>query len=276
MSLEAVSKAEDIRAGLDRLAGAWEKVTAVEISNDTTIAVDSSFLIQELKTDPPKLARLDQLLNTLLLAHKTYPQKVFTIQDLDTLKPILARPEFQWTDGPAPLEEPQWLQKLIDVIFSMLNRIAEAVGYFGNIPVVIVASLLFALVLFFISRTLSRNLVRDAELAAQAADQAEILTSKGAMQKAQTLSSAGDYRNAVRYLYLSSLLLLDEQGMLRYDRSRTNREVLRSVSSKPELAVPLHDVIDVFDRVWYGFEALDDKTYQTYVGRVDDLRERRE
>ena len=87
---------------------------------------------------------------------------------------------------------------------------------------------------------------------------------------------AGDYRNAVRYLYLSSLLLLDEQGMLRYDRSRTNREVLRSVSSKPELAVPLHDVIDVFDRVWYGFEALDDKTYQTYVERVDDLRERKE
>jgi hypothetical protein len=66
--------------------------------------------------------------------------------------------------------------------------------------------------------------------------------------------------------------VLDEQGLLRYDRSRTNREYLRSISSKPELANPLRDVIDVFDRVWYGFESVDEETYQSYVKHVDDLR----
>jgi hypothetical protein len=77
-------------------------------------------------------------------------------------------------------------------------------------------------------------------------------------------------------LYLSSLLVLDEQGLLRYDRSRTNREYLRSISSRPELAKPLRDVIDVFDRVWYGFEAVDEDTYKTYVEHVQELRERKE
>jgi hypothetical protein len=80
----------------------------------------------------------------------------------------------------------------------------------------------------------------------------------------------------VRYLYLSSLLILDEHGVLRYDRSRTNREYLRSVSSKPELAKPLSDVIDVFDRVWYGYDSVDDETYQSYVKHVDELREKKE
>ncbi|HEX6033595.1 MAG TPA: DUF4129 domain-containing protein, partial [Anaerolineales bacterium] len=104
----------------------------------------------------------------------------------------------------------------------------------------------------------------------------EALTSTGALKRAETLSMQGDYRNAIRYLYLSSLLVLDEQGLLRYDRSRTNREYLRSVSSKPELAKPLHDVIDVFDRVWYGFEKVDEQTYQSYVRHVDELREKKE
>ena len=63
---------------------------------------------------------------------------------------------------------------------------------------------------------------------------------------------------------------------MRYDRSRTNREYLRSLSSKPELVKPLRDVIDVFDRVWYGFETVDEQTYQSYVKRVDELREKKE
>ena len=96
------------------------------------------------------------------------------------------------------------------------------------------------------------------------------------MQRAQTLSNQGDYRNAVRYLYLSSLLVLDERGLLRYDRSRTNREYLRSVSSRPELSKPLGDVIDVFDRVWYGFDSVNEEDFESYVKHVDELREKKE
>jgi hypothetical protein len=136
--------------------------------------------------------------------------------------------------------------------------------------------IIFIVSMFLISRNLSRSLVREAELAAGQGDSDATLTSTGAMQRAQTLSSQGDYRNAVRYLYLSSLLILDEQGLLRYDRSRTNREYLRSIASQPRLANPLRDVIDVFDRVWYGFEAVDAETYRSYVKHVDELREKPE
>ncbi len=148
--------------------------------------------------------------------------------------------------------------------------------YYGRAPLIIAAVLLFLFSLYYISRSLSRNLVREAQLAAEVDGGADVLSSRAAMQRAQTLSSQGDYRNAVRYLYLSSLLILDEQGLLRYDRSRTNREYLRSVSSQPQLAGSLRDVIDVFDRVWYGFESVDEEAYRSYVKHVDELREKPE
>ena len=101
----------------------------------------------------------------------------------------------------------------------------------------------------------------------------EPLTSEDAFEKAQALSRGGDYRSAVRYLYLSSLLLLDERGLLRYDRTKTNREYLRSISRSPGLAKPLGEVIEVFDDVWYGYHSLEEETFKHYSDRVQELKE---
>jgi hypothetical protein len=242
------------------------------------VQIDSSYFVTALRRNPPDLERLANLLDALLRAHEEYPQKVFTLQDVEPLKEILARPEFQWQAAQS-LRMPGWLDELLQRFYDLMDRIGYSVrnvSYYGRVPLIIAAALLFVFSLFYISRSLSRNLVREAQLAAESGQGDDILTSKGAMQRAQSLSGQGDYRSAIRYLYLSSLLVLDEQGLLRYDRSRTNREYLRSISSKPELAKPLSDVIDVFDRVWYGYEPVDEQTYQSYVKHVDELREKKE
>jgi uncharacterized protein DUF4129 len=267
-----------VRQDLDTLAAQWEQVTVVELSDHSTMQVDSSYLAAELRHDPPELKRLGNEFDALLRAHEEYPQKVFTLEDVAPLKEILRRPEFQWQQA-QPLQMPDWLTKLYDRLIAIRDRIILRVAtllYEGRTLLKIAAALLFLLSLFFISRGLSRSLVHEAQLAAEGDGNDELLTSKGAFKRAETLSMQGDYRNAIRYLYLSSLLVLDEQGLMRYDRARTNREYLRSVSSKPELAKPLSDVIDVFDRVWYGFEGVDEETYQSYVERVDELREKKE
>jgi hypothetical protein len=268
--------ADEIRRQLNGLAEEWEKVTAVEFPDRRVARVDSSHLAAELRADPPDLDRLEKLLDALLQAHAQYPQEVFTLQDIEPLKEILARPEFQWGQ---PSQAPDWFQRMLDAFYNFLERMTLGIQntvYYGRVPLMIGAALLLLLSLLYISRNLSRSLVREAELNAQSSEDEALLTSKGALQRAQTLSGQGDYRNAIRYLYLSSLLVLDERGLLRYDRSRTNREYLRSVSSQPELAAPLRDVIDVFDRVWYGFEAVDEQTYQSYAQHVDELQEKKE
>ena len=275
--MESLSEGE-VRRQLDDLAVEWEKVTAVEFPDQRVMQIDSARLSADLRTDPPNPEHLLSLIDALLAAHEQYPQNVFTVEDVEPLREILARPEFQWEQARA-VEAPGWLQRIYEWIIDLIERFLfglENTVYHGRVPLIIAAAIFFILSLYFISRNLARNLVRDAQLAAEDGDGEGALTSKGALQRAQTLSNKGDYRNAIRFLYLSSLLVLDERGLLHYDRSRTNREYLRSVSAKPELESPLHSVIDVFDRVWYGFEEVDEKTYQSYVAHVEALRETKE
>jgi len=272
------SPATEIRSQLDELAGEWANVTAVEFPDGRVQQIDSTRLLTDLKTDPPNLQYLISLMDSLLTAHQQYPQNVFTLEDVKPLQTILARPEFQWQEA-RTLEAPAWLQRIYDAIANLIGRLLFGIGnalYHGRTPLTIAAALFFVFALYFISCNLARNLVRDAQLAAGDGGGDGALTSQGALQRAQTLSNKGDYRNAIRYLYLSSLLVLDERGLLRYDRARTNREYLRSVSEKPELEKPLHNVIDVFDSVWYGFEEVDESTYQSYVAQVESLREKQE
>ena len=264
-----------VRQELNALAAQWDQVDAVELPDQSVLQIESAFLTAELRTNPARLDRLANLLKALLQAHEEYPQDIFTLENLAPLQAILARPEFQWAES-RPLVVPNWLDRFFSWLEQLTNRVVNATLPYGRIPLIITAVILFLLSLFFISRGLSRSLVREAQLEAEGTEGDNLLTSQGAFKRAENLSMQGDYRNAIRYLYLLSLLVLDEQGVMRYDRSSTNREYLRSVSSRPELAKPLRDVIDVFDRTWYGFEAVDENTYKSYVEHVEELREKKE
>lgn len=264
-----------VRPKLDALADRWDTVRVVELADGSLVGIEPAYLIAELRTAPPNLERLRNLLEALLQAHADYPRDRFTPNDVAPLREILARPEFQWEQEPA-LSMPNWLERFLSWLERLTERVLDTTYRYGRLPLIAAGVLLFLLSLFFLSRGLSRSLVREAQLEREEGNDDAALTSTGAFKRAENLSMQGDYRNAIRYLYLSSLLVLDEQGLMRYDRSRTNREYLRSVASRPELARPLRDVIDVFDRVWYGFEAVDEKAYRSYVEHVEELREKKE
>ena len=85
-----------------------------------------------------------------------------------------------------------------------------------------------------------------------------------------------DYRSAIRYLYLASLLMLDEHGLIHYDRTLTNREHLRQVAGDPELADALRPVVETFDDVWYGFASVNETIYQEFRANVERLRNMRQ
>jgi hypothetical protein len=74
-------------------------------------------------------------------------------------------------------------------------------------------------------------------------------------ERARRFAEAGDFREALRHLYISLLLTLDARGVWRYDARRTNWEhirALRSDVSRANLIAPLSNVTRVFDRVRYG------------------------
>ena len=259
------------------IADDWETITEVRLPNGTAATVDHTAFVAALRAFPADLTYLSNSLSALLAAQERWPRPEFSGADLDLLDTVLARSEFQWMpDELSQLEI--WWRKLVAYFWASISWLLPeqaflaGEGLWFRIGLTVAVSLLLILILLFIMRELFANLIPETALNPDPTTSDEHLTADSAFRRAQRLSGGGDYRTAVRYLYLSSLLLLDERGLLRYDRSRTNREYLRSVAHTSNLAPILHEVIDVFDRVWYGYQPLDEKTYAHYAARVAELR----
>lgn len=69
-----------------------------------------------------------------------------------------------------------------------------------------------------------------------------------------------DHRQSVRYLYLKSLRLLNDRGLIRYHQESTNHEYLQQLSATLQEA-PFRDLTIAYEKVWYGEFPLDDQQF---------------
>jgi Domain of unknown function (DUF4129) len=60
-----------------------------------------------------------------------------------------------------------------------------------------------------------------------------------------------EYRQAVRFLFLKTLRLLNDRGMIRYHRDGTNQEYGQQLAVTPQGA-PFRDLTTIYEKVWYG------------------------
>jgi hypothetical protein len=254
-------------------AARWEQATAVILPDGTHIPVDHTFLVAQLRADPPDIPNLDQLLGNLLAARNDWPKATWSAADMAVLDSILARPEFQW-QAQEQSALARWWEQAREWVRRLLQRlIPDTLADAPIVRYVLTALGILALgaALFYGLRGVLAGLVTEKSLGQDEAAE-EDLTAATALKRAELLAGGGDYRAAVRYLYLSALLLLEENGLLRYDRSLTNREYLRSVASFPELAAALRRVVEIFERVWYGYQPLDEAAYNQYADWVAELQ----
>lgn len=186
--------------------------------------------------------------------------------DQQALRDLLAQPPF------SVAEADNWLARLIDELLSRLFGGTAQRAYDGRYLLVGLGVLLIAMVITYFVLNLRRTMVGEAVLPAASDANEANLTSGTALANAQRLAVAGDYRSAVRQLYLSTLLLLDERGRLRYDRSLTNREYLRAVAGTPGLRDALRPIVDTFDRIWYGFAPISAGEFAQYQAQVETLQ----
>lgn len=126
-------------------------------------------------------------------------------------------------------------------------------------------------VLFAIARGLQLTIAFSKSEQSTANETEDPQTSDEAQNLATSSEQAKDYRTAVRYLYLSSLLMLDEHGLLRYDPSQTNQEHLTQIDDN--LRAVLAPIINFFDRTWYGFAPISADDYRRFRRQVDRLNQ---
>ncbi len=256
-------------------ANQLEEITQLSLPSGEAISIDNSFLIAQLRQENLDNGHLQYYLNSLTDSLETWAQTSFSDDSIITLEEILSASEFQWkTTQPSLLA--QWINKLIQQLLDFFSRlIPDGESQIAlpdvNTMVTVASILMILLILGFVLKKLASGFVSEAVLENEGDRQSEITDSKIALKRAQQLSQDGDYRNAVRYLYLSSLLLLEERGMLRYDRSKTNREYLNAISNQPTLEEAFEEVINTYDRVWYGYKNLEEEDFKRYSQRVSNL-----
>lgn len=285
--VESYQSANDV-ALLHAAATQLIAITSVRRADGTLIPVDHSVLVTQLNADPPVWSQIKTTLATLLAEREDWPdvrydEDAAALARAD-LQEILAELEVKTVEDEqlAQVEEElrgrEW-QFDPDISTAPAEETSSPLEI--NLPplpvtlLAIIAGLILVAVLFFAFRHLALDFSADADLPLETNDAEENLTAQTALSRAQALSKQQDYRAAVRYLYLSTLLILEEKGLFRYNRTRTNREYIQSVSDKPEMAQVLGDVVNVFDRVWYGYEPIDDGEYSSYQEQVERLRQQR-
>ena len=264
-------------ADLATLADQFERESSYFLPNGRVVAIRPRRLIFLLRQSEPNLERIDAQIEALFTARNSWELGNYSEAELGQLQEILADPAFDYTPpAPSPIQEflrDLWLRaneffnSLIPNNIRGSETLSTIISYVGMIGFILVLGSAFL--------SLYRSFYSEASGIELVDDEVANLTADGALNRAQAYSTGGDYRTAVRYLYLSALLLLEEQGLLRYDRSLTNREYLRSVAHKPELAIILRNVIEVFDRVWYGFQPLAATEYNEYAQQVEVLKQQR-
>lgn len=78
---------------------------------------------------------------------------------------------------------------------------------------------------------------------------------------------AGDFRTAVRKLYVSLLYELFERNLIELDESTTNHEYLNRVARFGALAGPMAHLTERFDYVWYGMFPSSEDDFAAYLAR---------
>lgn len=153
-------------------------------------------------------------------------------------------------------------EKYQDELEKILNpRKWDADLRFVLFPLCAIA--LGAVIIFFI-RQIRMNLISEAHDEVAETELEQVETERAALARAETAEAASDFRGALRFLYLSAILHLQERGVLPYDKSLTNREYLHQAQADIDLHTALGPAITVFDEVWYGYKPCDAETVASY------------
>ena len=122
----------------------------------------------------------------------------------------------------------------------------------------------FGVVIIFFVKQIRINLISEVHQEESEIVVDHVRTEKAALAHADTAEASNDFRGALRYLYLSAILHLQERGILPYDKSLTNREYLHQSRVDIDLQKTLGPAISVFDEVWYGHKPCSAETVASY------------
>jgi len=246
-----------IRAGeLDAINKQWAEVDQVRLPDETTIEIDTTWLLLPTTASRGEILVLQKQVQAILdyqAARGGLPSNL-SMADLQEILKRYRFDEEQVVSGNDP-----------NLPNSMPTPLALLIQY----GLLLIGMIIVMVLLGFFLRNLQ---VQPITLADGDENGETPTTAEAASELAAKSRAIKDYRAAIRYLYLTSLLLLDERGIIRYDPHLTNYEHVQQVRHKPQVREHLEFIVNIFDHVWYGFAPADEALYEQFRQRIEVLK----
>jgi hypothetical protein len=91
------------------------------------------------------------------------------------------------------------------------------------------------------------------------------------LAEARRLYEAGNYSEAVVYLFSYQLVQLDKHHVIRLAKGKTNRQYLREARSRPVLRDVLDQTMIAFEDVFFGHHPLEKERFEACWQRLDEF-----
>jgi hypothetical protein len=243
-------------ADVARIQQDLQRLDRVRLEDGRTLQTNTRQLAEELSpVDPSSVRRVSRQLDALDDALRLSPRSRASPRVLAELDSVLRDPRFR--------QERSFWSIIRDWVQSLLLRLLSAtIGTSSFNPVVawVFGALflaLLAVVGFLAGRGALGRMVVDIVAAGPANRPAR---SAEVRNRVDQEAAAGDYRSALRYLFLATMLSLQERGVLELRPGLTNHEYLSTLRAAVDTGrdttlrdIPsLQRLVEEFDRTWYG------------------------
>ena len=244
-------------------------------------AIRAAESIKDPDTKADTLDALAQQIALLRSSLQTVPTSSATAAASASAKDVLAGPEFA-SDPPPPPSLADRLAAWLDKLFQPRRPTRTPAGPNINPKVVegiliTIVAIAFAILVAVLVQAIGR---REAKARPLALDEEEAILveardNDSLLALADQSATLGDYRRAFRLVYLASLVTLDTDGVLRFDRSKTNWEYLRALraSGRGDVYTALTPLTREFDQVWYGFAPTNSSQYAWALAQYHALKD---
>jgi hypothetical protein len=142
----------------------------------------------------------------------------------------------------------------------------------ATVVIVLAVVLIIGIGIFLIVRFTKRDQGGDAEVETSTLEAALSNDPMSALSRpagtwaslADELAARGEFREAIRHLYLALLARLHVEGRISYDTTRSNWEYLRELKGTAALLAAFRELTRRFDFAWYGHLLVDSAAYDTF------------
>jgi hypothetical protein len=196
---------------------------------------------------------------------------------------ILARPEYHLDKEQESLIK-RFLDGLLEEIIRLLRRFSFSPGGEPDLPNAGLLSgfrILLVIIVFVASAIGAIYLIehlRRKRRQEEAKEMREVLgeeiaadvTSGDLLAAAAELARQGDYRTAIRRVYIALLLDLERRGKLPLHPSKTNRDYLNAMRSEGKIYPTFSMMTRAFEMIWYGQRGATKEDFNGFVSRYEE------